>query len=460
MKTIKILFITALTVAFALGSCNKALDLKPFQSIDQSQALLTSNDVQITLVGAYNLLTNGNLYGGGIFVDPDLMATQNVTEWTGTFQGLTQMVDQQIPINNAFVEGVWLAAYAAINSTNNVLSALDKVNAADKDRVEGEAKFIRGLTYFDLARLFGRAWNDGDPAVNLAVPIVLTPTKSVDASSLVSRSTVAQVYQQAINDLSTAESKLPVSNSFYASKYSAAAILARLYLQKGDYLNAVSEATNVISSGNYSLNANYADEFPYPGRSATHIDNTSEDIFAIQFTAQTVNVINFNDFNTEFASSNDGGRGDIAIDQSFVDEFADSDTRKALFYDDSGSLRTDKFSNIDGNAHVIRLAELYLIRAEANLRISATSTIGDKPANDVNTIRARAGIAPLAFVTVNDVLTERRHELCFEGGFFLHDAKRTLQNVNGLPYNSPKLVFPIPQVEINANPKLVQNAGY
>ncbi len=447
-------------MAFILGSCNKALDLKPFQSIDQSQALLTSSDVQITLVGAYNKMSNGNLYGGNVYLQPDLMATQSIIQWSGTFQGLTQMVTQTIPINNVFVDSTWTDGYSVINSVNNVLSALDKVNAADKARVEGEAKFIRGMTYFDLVRMFGRSYNDGDPAANLGVPIVLTPTRAVDASSFVSRATVAQVYQQAISDLTTAESKLPADNSFYADQNSASAILARLYLQKGDYPNAAAEATKVISSGKYKLNANYADEFPYPGRSATHVDNTSEDIFAIQFTAQTVNIFNFNGLNAEYASSNDAGRGEIAINQSFINEFSANDTRKALFYDDAGSLRTDKFSNVYGNLHVIRLAELYLIRAEANLRISAASAIGDTPVNDVNQVRNRAGIAPLAAVTVNDVLTERRHELCFEGGFFLHDAKRTQQNVNGLPFNSPKLVWPIPETEMNANPKLVQNPGY
>ncbi len=447
-------------MAFIISSCNKALDLKPFQSIDQSQALLTSSDVQITLVGSYNKMSNGNLYGGNIYLQPDLMATQNIIQWSGTFQGLTQMVSQTIPINDVFVDSTWTTGYSVINSVNNVLSALDKVDAADKDRVEGEAKFIRGMTYFDLVRIFGRSYNDGDPTTNLGVPIVLTPTTSVNASSYVSRATVAQVYQQAISDLTTAESKLPVNNSFYADQNSASAILARLYLQKGDYPSAAAEANKVINSGKYQLNANYADEFPYPGRSATHVDNTPEDIFAIQFTDQTVTVYNFNGLNAEYASANDAGRGEIAINQSFIDEFGASDTRKALFYDDAGSLRTDKFSNVYGNLHVIRLAELYLIRAEANLRISAASVIGDTPSNDVNQVRNRAGIAPLAVVTVNDVLTERRHELCFEGGFFLHDAKRTQQNVNGLPYNSPKLVWPIPETEMNANPKLVQNPGY
>jgi len=132
-----------------------------------------------------------------------------------------------------------------------------------------------------------------------------------------------------------------------------------------------------------------------------------------------------------------------------------------MYNDDSaGLLRVDKFDNVDGNVHVIRLAELYLIRAEANLHLTPALQKGDTPLNDVNVIRTRAQLAPLTAVTIADVLTERVHELAFEGGFFLYDAKRTGGTAAGLPAFSPKLVFPIPSVELNANPKLVQNPGY
>jgi hypothetical protein len=128
--------------------------------------------------------------------------------------------------------------------------------------------------------------------------------------------------------------------------------------------------------------------------------------------------------------------------------------------DSDGTLRVDKFDNTFGNVHIIRLAELYLIRAEANLRTGAATTLGNTPLDDVNTIRARAGLDPLATVTIANVLTERIHELAFEGGFFLHDAKRLQQTVGAQPYNSNKLVFPIPLQDINANPNLKQNPGY
>jgi tetratricopeptide (TPR) repeat protein len=458
MKKIKYIYIIALSSIFLLDACNKALDLNPHQEIKQGNAILTAKDVQITLVGAYNRAAQADLYGGGVYLYADLQASQTEINWQGTFQGLTQMVSQTIPNDNSFVNSVWADAYQVINQANNVLANLSKVASIDAARTEGEAKFLRGMVYFDLVRLFGRAWNDGDPSTNLGVPIVLTPTTIISATSYVKRATVSQVYQQAIADLTDAEIKLPASNSFYANKYSASAILARLYLQKGDYTNAANEATIVIGSGAFSLNKNYADEFPYPG--AVHVDNTPEDIFAFQVTNQQ----GTNYLNTFYASADNAGRGDIIVQDSFVSSFEKGDSRASLYNQDSGSiLRCDKFDNVYGNVHIIRLAELYLIRAEANLRLSSKSAIGDTPINDVNMIRSRAGVSLYSTdggIAIDDVLNERVYELAFEGGFFLHDAKRTMQDVTPLKYDSPKLVFPIPLRDITANPNLVQNPGY
>jgi len=468
MKKLNKIYLGALSTIVLLCACNKQLDLKPYQQIEQNTAILTAQDVQITLVGGYNRMGLADLYGGGAFLYPDLMATQTILTWQGTFQTLTQMVDQAIAIDNSDVDLTWLDGYQVINQANNVLANLKIVN--NDPGTEGGAKFLRGLTYFDLARLFGRAWNDGNPATNPAVPIVLTPTTAVTAASYVPRSTVAQVYAQAIADLTDAEKDLPASNSFFANSYSASAILARLYLQQGDYANAAKEADRVIGSGNFALNNNYADEFPYPGFVPSfgypngipaHVDNTSEDVFAIQVTPQQ----GTNALNTFYASSDNAGRGDIIISDDFVNSFEPGDTRALMYNEDSaGILRCDKFDNVDGNVHIIRLAELYLIRAEANLHLGGAA-VGPTPLSDVNTIRARAGLAPLATVAIADVMTERVHELAFEGGFFLHDAKRASTTtgqltVGALPAFSPKLVFPIPSVEINANPKLVQNPGY
>ena len=445
MKKNRYIYITAICTGLILTACNKQLDLKPYQEIEQDQAILTSRDVQITLVGAYNRLGQSDLYGGGVELYPDLLASQSEIRWQGTYQELTQIVGQTIPNDNNYIAALWFDAYEVINQTNNVLANIEKADEDIRADVLGQAKFLRGLVYFDLVRVFGKSYNDGSPATNLGVPIVLNPTKVVDESSRVSRATVEEVYQQAITDLKEAEANL--DNPSQAS-----AILARLYLQKGDYANAVTEANKVIESGDYSLVEPYSAEFPNTGG---HVDDTPEDIFSLQVTSQQ----GTNSLNTYYASADNSGRGDIIIRDSFLAEFEPGDERLNVYNLDSDDiLRVSKFDNLYGNVRVVRLAEMYLIRAEGNLRLG--TAVGDTPRNDVNTIRNRAGLGDLAVVTIANILAERRHELAFEGGFFLHDAKRLKQNVGALPYSSPKLAFPIPLREINANPNLKQNEGY
>lgn len=461
MKNLNLKY-TVCALMLLLSACNKQLDLSPTQSIETSQALLTAKDVQISLIGAYSNLAAviNNVeypYGGLIYLMPDLLGTsgQNIIDWTGTYQQLTQMTNQAITVDNSFVANIWLNDYKNINQINNILSALNNVTVvADQNRIEGEAKFLRALTYFDLVRLYGRAWNDGDPATNLGVPIVLTPTTGITDASYVTRSTVSQVYAQVISDLTTAEAKLPASNSFYANSSSASALLARVYLQKQDYANAAKEANVVISGANYSLTPNYADEFPYSLGNPTHYNNTSEDIFAVQITSQQ----GVNEQNEFYGGPSYGGRGDAAITANFYSSFEAGDVRGSFYYNDGGSLYSSKFQNTYGNVHILRLAEMYLTRAEANLR-SGTS-VGATPLSDINTVRTRSKVTALTTVSLAQILTERQHELAFEGGFFLHDAKRTQQTVGAMAWNSPKLVFPIPQREIIANSKLVQNSGY
>lgn len=225
-------------------------------------------------------------------------------------------------------------------------------------------------------------------------------------------------------------------------------------MQKLDYANAAKEANTVIG-GPFNLTSTYAAEFPYsPSAGPAHADNTVEDIFDVQITSQQ----GVNAQNEFYGGPTYGGRGDAAVLPSFTGEFETGDARGAFFYNDGGSVYSSKFQNQYANVKVLRLAEMYLNRAESNLRLGTVT--GDTPLNDVNKIRTRAGLTALASVSLAQVLTERRHELAFEGGFFLHDAKRTQQSVGTLAWNSPKLVLPIPQRELIANPKLVQNSGY
>ena len=440
------IFAILLTSAIVIFGCKKPLDVQPTQSIDESVALKTNSDVQVALVGSYADMGAADLYGGRVYVNTELLGNSNEISWSGTFQGLTQIFNKTIPVDNGFVAGTWLTGYRTINDVNNVLSALAVVNANQANRVEGEAKFIRGTVYFDLVRLYGKAWNDGTPANNPGVPLVLTPTKSITSASNVARSSVMQVYDQVIKDLNEAEAKLPVVNGFFATKNAAAAMLSKVYLQKGDYVNALQAANRVIISNKQLLNPNYADEFPSNPNGPVALGNTQEDIFMIQVNA-TQGV---NDFNTFFSLN---GRGDIGITSNHVALYEAGDQRLSLIDVDVST----KFDNAYGNVHVSRLAEMYLTRAESNFRLG--SAVGATPLDDVNRIRNRVGLPSLLVVSLANILKERKLELAFEG-FALHDAKRLQNNVGALPFNSTKLVYPIPDREIRVNSSLVQNAGY
>jgi hypothetical protein len=215
-------------------ACNKMLNTQPTQSIDQTVALNTSSAVLVALTGAYSDMGVEDAYGGLTFVAPDLLGNFAELNWSGTYQGMTQIYNKSIPIDHNCTTQSWLTSYKAINDVNNVLNALNVVTADKKASVEGQAKFIRGALYFDLVRLFARAWNDGDPTANDGVPLVLTPTTGITDANKVSRNKVSEVYAQVISDLTDAESLLPATNGFYANKAAASAMLARVYLLTGD----------------------------------------------------------------------------------------------------------------------------------------------------------------------------------------------------------------------------------
>lgn len=442
------IYIILLAATFMLCSCDGILDTEPKQEISEGLALDTPDNVKAVLVGAYNQLGDGDVWGGLMQMQPDLLADEGDVNWTGTYEQPRQIFLKEIQANNSFVADAWLDAYATINTVNGVLSAIDVVNEEDRGRVQGEALFIRGSLYFELARLFGKAWNDGDPSGNLAVPLVTTYTTSIGEESEIPRNTVQEVYSQAISDLTEAKNLLPETNDMYATTYAASAILARIYLQQGNYSSAAEEANRVIESGEFALVPSYADIFNNVNT------NTSEDIFAMQVTTQD----GANSLNTFYASEANAGRGDIEIQDQHLNKYESGDERLDLFYTDEEGTRSGKWQEQYGNVNIIRLAEMYLIRAESNFR-TGTQVGPNTPGQDLSMVRNRVGLADNLNPSLQDILDERYLELAFEG-HFLHDKKRLEQDVGSLSWSSPKLVYPIPLREINANGVLTQNDGY
>lgn len=432
-------------ICFLGTSCGSKLDLSPHQSIDENRALSTSQDVIVTLNGAYDGASSINLYGGAVQYMGELLGDNFEVRFGGSYATLDELWRKAITTNNSQIRLTWLQAYSAINRVNNVLSALDKVSETEKAEVEGKALFLRGLIYFDLARLWGKDFTDGTNTSNLGVPVVTTPTRNVTPEDSKPRNSVAEVYAQSISDLTKAATLLGTSHiKGFGTKGAAQAILARLYLQQGNYAAARDAANAVIQSGEYALESSYADVFT---------DESSENIFNIVVTDQD----GVNDLNTFYSPATFQGRGDIRVQASHLALYSATDTRGSFFVRASNNTFTSKFLDRFGDVLVVRLAEMYLIRAEANQRLS--TSVGASSLADINTLRKRAGAADLTTISLNSILAERRLELAFEGQL-VFDSKRLKLNVGALPYNAPSLILPIPLREMDTNKALVQNQGY
>ncbi|MCE7069668.1 RagB/SusD family nutrient uptake outer membrane protein [Dyadobacter sp. CY327] len=441
---------------FFTSACDSKLDVDPTQSIDETAALSTSKDVEVTLIGCYDALQDVDVYGGAFQYASELLGNNDEIAFGGTFRNMLEISARQLTTQNLTAELIWRDSYIAINRCNNVLSALSIVDEEKRARIEGEARFIRGSLYFDLVRLYAKTWGDGDNATNPGVPLVLKPTRVVTEEDKLARNSVAEVYAQVLEDLNAAKSLLPESNTIYATKYAASAQLSRVYLQQSNFALARDEANAVIASGKYTLNSDFESLF------YTFLNNgganPAEYIFAMVVTQQD----GVNDLNTFFGTTIDdipgtGGRGDIRILNKHRALYEAGDKRGEFFLTPTNNTYTQKHLDNLGNVLQFRLAEMYLTRAEANFRLG--TVVGATPLADINRIRARAGLKATTAVTLASVLKERHLELAFEG-LALHDAKRNKQNISTIPYNSPRLIFPIPQREIDVNQKLVQNEGY
>ncbi len=441
MKNLQyLLFASLLLLASA---CDKKLDIEPQQSISEGIALNSDANVKLVLLGAYDNLSQEGVYGGDMVRDAELAGADGEIRWVGTYVDPREIFNHTIVPTNINVENTWAQAYAAINTCNNVLSAIAVVNADDRSQVEGEARFIRATCYFELVRLFGKSYVTATAATDLGVPLVTEPTRGVNDASLVARATVKQVYDFIEAELHTAYDLLPEFNDVYATKFAAAAMIARLHLTTEEYDEAEEFAGMVIESGVYSLLPNYSDIW-------NQDDDTAESIFSMQVSEQDGD----NELVFFFSIPQYGGRdGDIEINQKHLDLYNASDARLGMFYQGAGATRTGKWRDQYKNIPLIRLAEMYLISAECKARLLQDAD------DDYNAVHTRAGLPPKTGVTLDDILLERRLELAFEG-HRIHDIKRLRGTADGLNWDDKKLVFPIPARELEANRNLQQNDGY
>lgn len=449
MKNYKLILAVSLFGAILTG-CEDRLELEPRQQISVEVATGTEENIENILIGTYAEAGQSASYGGYFQLLADLYGFTDEANWIGTFSQPRQVFRKEIFVNNSFISAFWLNQYQVINQANLVIDNIGVVENPEKqDNMEGQARFLRALSYFDLVRSYGAPYMPGQTNDQLGVPLSLEGITNYSVDLEIPRNTVGEVYNQIINDLQQAYQMLPASNSFFADKYAAQALLARVYLQQGNYEGARDAAHDVIENSGHSLTSTYAEAF-------NNDANVSEDIFSFQVTTQS----GTNWLNVHYADQSFGGRGgDVTINEGFIQRYGENDDRGDFFYisEQEEEPLTSKYTNQYGNIALIRLAEMYLIRAEANFVLG--TELGQTPLKDINMLRARANANLLTSVTLADIWEERELELAFEG-FLIHDLQRTMRPVGDIPYNDNSLTFPIPEREMDANSLLVQNPGY
>ena len=447
---IKFRYITSLLLAFALASCSDFLEIESQNAVSDKITITDKASAETAVRGAYNALSSSSYYGLA-YQSLGYLSGDNLT-FTGTQIILNEFVLHNVRSDNSYVSETWKAIYTTINRANHVIAKVPavtdlKLTAALKDQLVGEAYFLRALSYFDLVRFWG------------GVQITLTPTESVDDKAGIVRSSADETYAQVLKDLEAAEPLLPATtNRFRATRKTVWALRARYHLYRGEWAKAEEYATKVISDvTNYSLKAPYSSFF------AGNVTGTAESVFEISY-----NSTNLNTHRTSWQPTANGGNRNWVPSAGFLALLFDANiggNRKAMVAQTT-TAPILWYGNMyyrnpaTDPAYVIRIAELYLIRAEALAKQNKLT----ESAADLNAVRTRAALAATSAATQSDLLlaieNERRLEFAFEPHRWF-DLIRTgrAAAVLGLT-DANRYLLPIPLPELQVDKALVQNPGY
>jgi starch-binding outer membrane protein, SusD/RagB family len=396
-----------------------------------------------------------------------------------------------------FISGFWGDEYRVINRANATLDHVPSIvmDTTLRNRVLGEAHFMRAMTYFNLVRLFGD------------VPLQDHEVTSLSSAGI-ARSPAADVYALIIADLQSAATTLPASYSGAdvgrATSGAARSLLAKVYLTQQNWALAAQAAGQVVSSGRYSLLQNFKDNF----RIALKLSN-AESIFELNYdgvlTSGTGSVVTLFTLPAgypggdayglievlpstlaKFSAGDKRGQGVSVISSPYKDAAGRNVTwtlpSGAVFYkymDDASTqnMNTRGWAQQSNDWPVLRYADVLLMYAEA-VNEGGAPTAGSAEAA-LNQVRTRAGLLPVAGLSQADlrdsVKVERQRELLFEGHRWFDLARwgaldatiraKTAEVAARYPgettvHGIPGPLLPIPQSEINLNGKLTQNAGW
>ena len=466
-----ICFTTASILFYSGTGCKKFADVDPASNIFNASDVFSSNTtLNSGIAGMYStaLFTYSDPFQTDLAVCPGTAADE--LEVVGVNTNYDPFYKNAINANSTNISNYWTGMYKVIYMANAILEGVavnrENISPAMDSLARGESYFMRAFCHFNLVNWFGD------------IPLVIST--DADANNRSAKKTSAEIMSKIIEDLKSAKTLLrkdysssPSNNRVRANKFVASALLARAYLYTNQWALAEAEASSVIEATTlYKLlpSADIAKVF-YP--------NSLETIWQMHNSSTTGS--------STYRGSTALGYyllGSViptmVLTAGFEKAFeADADLRKTNWTREATYVAGNvtyknrqpfKYRNIFSNTPpaeafcYLRLAEQYLIRAEARAEQNQTGTA----AEDLNAVRKRAGLGNTSAATKESLLLaierERRVELFTETGHRWHDLKRTgriNQVLAGKPGWDPnKLSFPIPAIEILNNPNLVQNDGY
>ncbi|MET0634524.1 MAG: RagB/SusD family nutrient uptake outer membrane protein [Chitinophagaceae bacterium] len=467
------------------SSCRKKFfDLEPFDALPIESATQTEADLDVAANGMYASLRDVDLYGRTLPLKGDL-ASDNVYLKTSNSGRYLTFRDFNQTTANAEANNVWDAAYAAIKNANLIINAeIEQTELVDQ--LKGEALTVRALMHFELVRNYASTFTVNPNA--LGVPIVT----EFNQNALPSRNTVQEVYDQIISDLKAAfalmtlnqgeslvvstTNKVRTVTSENVSKFTAEALLAKVYLTMGSWQLARDAALDVVNNSGFTLVTAAAFQ-AYWANPAGRVDQV-ETMFEISSDA----AANLSSDQLSFFYD-PAGYGDALITNDLISQYSPSDVRLEVINTDSlsGALVfiNNKYSNSENPADkddskVLRFADVVLILAEASAQLNNTA-VALSNLNRVAQTRDPlfGGFSSTGAQLISDIINERRKELAFEGDRYWDLMRLNLPITNHIKNQNPftpfpiavtdiHRLFPIPQNEIDVNPNIAgqQNPGF
>jgi len=461
----------SLSTALALMSCESILEIDPpTDSLTAEVTFSTPEGIRTAATGFYtdNFLNNIMYYQA-----LELYASQITDELQARSGQFAEYYQNNYNASSSYISNLWTAPYSSIYGANDFLGHVEGstiIPESELNKYRGEALFFRANAYFYLVNLFGD------------VPLFTTYDVSVTATA--PRAPKAEVYQQIIADLKQAQLWLKDSGNGRTriSADAATALLARVYLYTEQWDMAVNEANKLLpvtdggQSNNYKLET--IDRIFLATSSEAILQSNQEGFIG------TGSYVGYTRIGNLFIPSARATYATYYFSDELVNDLRlqPEDLRNQWIGEKAGSggktyYYPYKYKNMttpnSAAAYeyyvLLRLAEQYLIRAEANIHIGNL----EQAVTDINKIRERAGLEPYAGgMNKNDLLMEvesqRRKELFFEQGHRWFDLNRTGRadavysqtSYKKVNWQSYKSLLPIPEQQIGRNRNLTQNPGY